>query len=274
MKKLIAMLLVAAMLLSMTACGSVKSLLGKSDDTRASESDELSKKPEKPDEPEEPEEAPIDEEPDEGPAEEPAEEEPAEEEPTETPDEGPENIMGVYTPETNTYENEFVGIGCQLDEEWEIFDEEQMAALNGLVQEVVTDEDIAKQLAEGGYLQPFYAQTEGGLCTMNLTLENLGVLYGSILDEKSYLTLAMSQVSPVMESLGMTDAQAEMTTVDFIDGSHDAVAITAKIPVGDSEVYFYETIVCLKVGSYIANLTVASTFTDITQEIFELFYAL
>lgn len=183
-----------------------------------------------------------------------------------------EKVMGVYTADTNTYENDFIGIGCKLDSDWEVFSTEQIAQLNGLMASQMTDEALAKQLEDSGVLQPFYAQKEEGLVTMNIALENLGVLYGSTMDEQQYAEQAVKQVAPTLESLGlgMTNIKTEIGKLTFAGKEHVAIFVSANIQ-GFS---FYETMVCIKTGRYIANITAGSYFTDTTKDSLALFYGL
>lgn len=195
---------------------------------------------------------------------------------TQTP-EAPDNTdtssdptLGVYSESTHVYENEFIGIGCQLDADWEVFDAAAIAELNGLVIDTMTDEALAEQMESSGYVQPFYAQAEGGFMTVNITLENLGLLYGSMLDEQGYAELAVGQVPAALESLGMSDITTQITSASFAGGQHTAIVISGTI----QDVEFHELMICMKVGRYIANVTAASYFTDVTGDILDMFYAL
>lgn len=191
-------------------------------------------------------------------------------EPTNEPEASTDPILGVYSEDTNTYENEYIGIGCKLDSDWVVYDEEQIAELNGIVVNMITDEAIADQLEKSGYLQPFYALTEEGLVTVNITLENLGLLYGSLLDEQAYAEIASEQLPSAFEGLGMTDVTVETDTVTFAGGEHAAIFVSGSL----EGIEFHEILVCMKVGRYIANITAASYLADVTEDVLALFYAL
>lgn len=248
MKKTVVSILLAAVLVTLTACGGGKS--GSIENPFAA----------KPTLPGVQSQAPADTPPPETQA------------PAASNDTGGESdlTMGVYTESTHTYENEFIGIGCKLDEDWEVFDAAAIAELNGMVIDAMTDEALAEQMESGGYVQPFYAQAEDGFMTVNITVENLGLLYGSMLDEKDYAELAVKQLPAALESLGLSDVTTEVTSASFAGGQHTAIVVNGTM----QDVEFHELMVCVKVGRYIANVTAASYFTDVTGEILDMFYAL
>lgn len=179
-------------------------------------------------------------------------------------------ILGVYYEAANTYENHFIGVGCRLDEDWEVYDEDQIAALNGLMVDLMTDESLAYQLENSGSLMPFYAQANSGLITLNITVENLGRLYGSSLDEQGYVELALGQISPALEAIGLTDITTEVGSIVFAGDVHAAVRISSSM----QGIPFYETLVCMKIGNYIVNITAASYTENVTGEVLSLFYSL
>lgn len=181
-----------------------------------------------------------------------------------------EKVMGVYTADTNTYENGFIGIGCKLDSDWEVFSTEQIAQLNGLAASQMTDEALAKQLEDSGVLQPFYAQKEQGLATLNIAMENLGVLYGSTMDEQQYAEQGVTQVKAALESLGLSNVKAEVGKLTFAGKEHVAIFVEGEL----QGLSFYETMVCIKIDRYIANVTAGSYSTNTTKDLLALFYSL
>lgn len=181
-----------------------------------------------------------------------------------------ERIMGVYTEDTRTYENSFIGIGCKLDAGWDVFSAEQIAELNGLLASQTDDEAIAKQLESSGTAMPFYAQKEEGLVTLNITLEDLGLLYGSLLDEKQYAEKSIDQVKPALESMGMSNVTTEIGSITFAGSDHVSISISGSL----QGISFYETLVCVKTEKHMALITAGSYMTDTTKDILALFYAL
>lgn len=207
MKKLLALLLAAVMLLSMTACGGEG---GEAETTEPA-----------------------------GPA--------------------------VGTISGNTYTNTFFGMGCTLDSTWTVADQAQMMEIFGVAEDLLSD----AALDSDGMAYSFYAAKEDGLTTLNIVLENLGMVYGMLLDEQGYVETAVKQLPATFEALGMTNVSTEITTLSFAGGNHAAIKLSGDL----YGITFYETLVCVKQGSYIAVVTAASYYEDTTGDILALFQA-
>lgn len=192
----------------------------------------------------------------------------AEESSTPADDEQLEGFMGDYFEATRSYVNDLIGIGCRLDADWDVFDREQIAQLNGLMADLTNDEDIAEYFRSNGNLILFYAQKEDGLITLNITLEDLGTLYGSPLNEKQYADSSVSQIVPALESVGLSNVSTEIGSVTFAGKEHVAVFVTADLQGVDA----YETLVYVKTGSRMAVITAASFLTNVTGDTLSLFY--
>ncbi len=201
----------------------------------------------------EPEDKP---EPEDNPGKEPAEE-PAEEETFDT---------GVII--GGTYSNEFLGINCNLDSNWIFFDEAQMAQINGLTAESIDDEGIKTQLEESGVIYDLYAMTIDGGGTINIALEDLGLIYGSILSEDGYADIAIKQLPEALESTGMSDVSCEKVTVEFCGEEHTAINVTGTM----EGLELYETLVCIKSGKYMACITICTVGENRIDELLDCFY--
>lgn len=235
MKKLIALFLALAMILAMTACGGTSAPEDSSTLPPAAAPSEAST------------EAPT-------------------EAPTEVSDADPQ--MGTY--ENGTYTNEFLGISCAMDNSWTLATAEEMAQIQGMSAELVTDEDLARQLESSGSSMVFYAAADEGLVTMNIMVENLGILYGLALDEESYLELSGDSLPTALESMGFENVTQEMTTVQYLGSEHVALRVHGSF----SGVEFYELLIPRKVGTYMSILTIASYVNDITADLAGMFSTL
>lgn len=251
MKKWFALLLALLLLCSLAACGSegtgAAAPSGKGESASTVQPD--ASEPEEPAAPEEPE----------------APEEPAK-------PEGPESEVGecLGSVSDGVYQNRFFGMGCELDETWSIADEAALAQLGNTVSEVVaSNEELAKQLGENGTVYDFYASADDGLKSLNIVLENLGLLYGLALDESDYVEASLEQVDQALEAMGMEDGVAEAIEVQFAGGQHAGIRISGTL----YGLPFYEQLVSVKQGNYMAVITAASFQEDITGELLELFHA-
>jgi len=184
----------------------------------------------------------------------------------ETPVEEDEFDTGIIM--GGTYSNEFLGINCNLDSNWIIFDETQMAQINGLTADSIGDEDIKAQFEESGVIYDLYAMTVDGGGTINIALENLGLIYGSVLSEDAYADDAVKQLPEALEASGMSDVVCEKASVQFCGEEHTAINVTCT----SEGMMLYETLVCMKVGKYMACVTVCTVGENSTDELLDFFY--
>lgn len=166
-----------------------------------------------------------------------------------------DDIMGAFDEGTNTYKNDFIGLGCKLEDEWEVFNREQVAQLIGLTANMINNDALAELLTNGQTVIIFYAQKDSGRTNINIGLEDLGALYGSTLNEKQYADIAAPQMAPMLESMGMTGITTKVDTISFAGGEHAAIHVSGSL----QGVTLNETAVCIKVGNYMAIITITST---------------
>ena len=185
---------------------------------------------------------------------------------------GPEAAVGERNPQLGNfsdgvYTNDFLGICCEAGEEWTVYSDSQLAQLNGLVLDTMTDADLVEQLKKSNVVHLFYATADGGHRSVNVVLENVGVVNGVLLDEKAYMTLSVEQLPTALQSMGLTNVTAETTTVSFAGRDHAAVRVHGTL----SGVDFFEKIVCIKVDGYFGLVTVASYHEDQTDALLNIF---
>lgn len=255
MRKLLAMILVLAMILCVTACADKDNLRGQVSNNPTETEPRETKGTEPPvTEPSETESNDT---------------EPTETEPVETEPDMDETGFSLGTSSGGTYENKFIGIGCTLDENWSFYSDEQILQINQLTVDML-DEDVAAKLENASLIYDMFAQNVSTGATININLENLGLLYGSLLSPSEYADLSMPQLAPALESMGFTDIQLEKTTCTFAGEERTAIRI-----VGQYNGYpLYEQLVCFKAGNYMAVVSVSILGEDATDEILGAFYAL
>ena len=83
------------------------------------------------------------------------------------------------TIENGIYTNTFVGIGCQLSDDWTYYTDEQLAELSGVVAE--SSEEMQKAMEDGKSTYDMFASAMEGLVTINVVYEDLGALYLSLI---------------------------------------------------------------------------------------------
>ena len=241
MKKLTAVLL-AALILTMTACGGSSAAPEPTAAPAAENTQPYAEEPV-----EEPAEEPIEE-----PVEEPAEE-PVEEPAPEAPD---DDLMGEW--DGRTYRNAYLGVTYRQPESWSHLEREQLLQLSGLAAEQIQDEELSKRIVEAGEkgvtIYVMYASAPGGSASCNLVLENLNALAALAVSEESYIDIAMPQLETALTSAGMTDLAMEKGAVSLAGAEHPCVFITGTVN-GTS---MAETIIVQKQDAYIACYSVAA----------------
>lgn len=172
-----------------------------------------------------------------------------------------EMLMGIT--EGSVYTNEAIGIRFELDDAWTIFDEAQLAQLSGMTADALDDEAVAKKLEESGIFHAFYATTSDGMNNLSIAWEDMGTLYGKVIDEETYVEIGIAQLPEALESAGIENATAEATNISFAGQDHAAIVVTGEM-MGFG---FYETLVCIKTGDYMAVITAASYMDNSTGQI-------
>lgn len=168
----------------------------------------------------------------------------------------------------STYTNEFVGIGFDLPEGWTFHTDEQIRELNNISTDI-PDEDAAKQLESTSVVYDMKASDSSGN-NIGINMEKIGAVYANIMDEEDYLSSTIDQLDETMMQLGFSEVNSELTTSIFAGKKRPAIAIECL----SDEVDLYEKLVCIEVGEYMVNITVATVNEDNTDSILALFYSL
>lgn len=231
MKRIFALVLALTMVLSMTACGGASDVRGDVQTAAATE-------PRGTVEATEPEEASV--------------------------------SMG--TSSGNVYTNQFLGLGCKLGEEWTFLSEEEILANNQMTNEMVagSNEELAKKMENSPSFMDMMAMVQTTGSTVNVTLENLGLVYGTVIDEDKYLELGTANLDEAMAAIGVTNMQVELVSVPFAGTTAKGYRLTGEI----EGTPLYQTAVCWKVGKYMAFISSSSFFEDTTMEALNGFYTL
>lgn len=193
-------------------------------------------------------------------------------EPTEAPADDDFDIGSI---EGSTYTNSFIGIGIDLDENWYIATEDELASMNGTLADSFTDEELKEMMADSDSFFDFYAASTDGMVTMNVTMENLGLLYGTVMDEDAYLDASMDgdTLEKSLNEIGIEDIVIEKTTVSFAGAEHKGITISGNVYVEETAIPFYELLVCCKAGNYMACVTMATYIENTTSDLAAMFYA-
>ena len=181
----------------------------------------------------------------------------------EQPSEVTEEAAGIR------YENENIGVGVLLDEDWVIYNDEQLAQLSGLTAEMFSDEKYKEMMEKSNSFTDFFAQHSSG-ASMNVLFENLGLLYGSVLSEEQYRTAAMQNMAGAYESAGFENVQIEENTVDFAGAERVGIHTSCTV----NGVNYYVQQVLIKAGSHMGIISLCCFVQDDTPLMASFFYPL
>lgn len=238
MKKLLALVLALAMCLAMTACasglrGSVSAPAGSSSDPTPEPTPKATPEP--------------------------------------TPE--PEDDLELGSMVGGVYENSFAGIGCRLDDSWVYLSDEEIRAQNEITIDAIDDEELAELLSNKGTFFDMMAMSEEGLATVNVVVENLGLLYGAVLDTSGYVDISLKNLASQLGAMGMNVSTCEKDSFDFCGKSTDGIYVSGTMGAEGYEVEMFERMACVKAGTYMFVVTVCTYVEDGTADLLDLFYA-
>ena len=176
-----------------------------------------------------------------------------------------------------TYENRFFGIGCTLDENWTFVSDEVLNASHAELADRTDNEKLKEVLSSTGSLTDMFASADNGLLSINVTLENMGVLYGLTMDEDTYVDQILPIYVDQMNQVGIfSDFSAEKSTVMLAGQERTAIRSHGfrMVEGMDEGVEFYMVQAFIKAGNYMAVITLGSCLEDVTDTLASYFYAL
>ena len=185
----------------------------------------------------------------------------------------PEDELEIGSIVGGTYENDFAGIGCKLDSSWTYFTDEELLELNGIVADSIDDEELAEQLRDSDTFYDMAAMADEGLTTVNVVVENLGLLYGAVLDTGSYIDISLENLESQLSGMGLNVTACEKDSFDFCGKPSDGIHISGTMDVEGYEIEMFERMAFVKAGTYMFCITACTYFEDTTSDILDLFYA-
>lgn len=166
----------------------------------------------------------------------------------------------------NTYSNSFFGIGWTLDDSWTYYNQTQLLELSGIAADSVQDEELEELLEESSTVFDMYAYKNDGTASINVVIERIDAAQSMLYTESAYVDLSAEQLQESMKSMGMANVEVE-TGLEAVAGQkHVGLFLQGEY----NDVGFYERLVCIKSGVYIASVTVASYGEDTTRELLAL----
>lgn len=177
--------------------------------------------------------------------------------------------MGTYSEATNTYINEFVGLGFKPGPDWTAYNEEQMAELNSKTMDMLTDEAMKEAIQSGKAVQVFFAQKNDTSANTGITVENIGKVNGVFMSESEYIDSGMRNADQQFGGAGLTIVNSETGMYTLAGVDHASVKMIGT----SSGVTLYIRIVAIKVGSYVATVNAISGAEDQLDSILSCYFA-
>lgn len=177
-----------------------------------------------------------------------------------------------YTPATvegNIYTSQFAGLTAALDSSWTVLNDQEISQIVGFSIDMTDDAALKESLGSGKTIYDLYAMAEDS-STLNITVGDLGAIYGKLLDMNTLAQSSAEQLVPAFESMGFSDVTAEVSTITFAGAEQVVIVLEGSY----QGVIMYEQLVCMKVEDYVFNITACSYGTDRTAEILSLFQSL
>ncbi len=158
------------------------------------------------------------------------------------------------------YSNTFFGFQFEGTSEWYLLDAEETAQVMGYALDAVfSDTELAEQLSESGAVYDFMAiKLDGSGDSVNVVLQDAGVLYGAILKIDVVLNLIKAQLEQTLADAGYQDVSIKQESVVFAGEERPSFFIKGTL----SGIRLYEQAILLQQGQYLSVVTLASTKKD------------
>lgn len=252
-KKILAVLLALAMLMSFAACGDndkedVKGSIALGD---LDEDDVLSEDDE--DEDKDKDEKDDDE----------------DEEEDEEEDEKKDDDFEIGKTKSGKYENEFIGIGCKIPSGWESYSEEKIAELNNIVLDTM-GEDCVEAMKELDYFYDMYTASKDGRSSINVIFEkhSKSVIASTNLEDTA--EKVVKQVKQTYENYGLTKFESEIEDVKIDGKKFTSYRLVSEI----NGVEIYQMGIMLKKAEYLVSISITAASEEELDELFDGFYLL
>ena len=163
-----------------------------------------------------------------------------------------EFTSGIIT--ENSYENAFLGIGCKLNDDWHT--------------DVEGSED--ETVGEEGIVTDFLAATDDATQHISVIVQDMGFVYGAVMDEKSLIESALAGVEQGISEMDGEKVSIKIAEVDFCGATryaYDCSYERSGMPIFQKQIY-------LKKGKYLAVITFSTYLENTTDDMVKLFYAI
>lgn len=186
-----------------------------------------------------------------------------------------EKDLSIGRIEGGTYTNEYIGIGCVMDENWSIYSAEELQQMPSNVQELMEGSELADAMESYQQIFDMQAENVNDLLSVNVLYTKMGMqerLTYAMLSEEQIIDSIMEQSDLIIQSYeqaGMTVKTMEKIKVNFLGEEHFATYTEADsqgVPIFMIQLTNYH------LGAYGVTMTCTSYLENNTQAILDMFY--
>lgn len=178
-----------------------------------------------------------------------------------------EDSFGTGTIQDNVYWNETMKIGCQLDETWYFYSEEEILEVNGMTAEALEGE-IAEMIENGGSITDMFAQNLETGATLNVVFQRVSLADSLLYNEKSYIEASIPTLEEAFAQMGIEDVAFTTQEMEFMGETHCVLLITGMY----SGVPIYEQVAVVKDGRNFTVVTIFSVMEGEAEEVLSCFF--
>ena len=177
----------------------------------------------------------------------------------------PEFTLGAVN--GSVYENPFIGIGCDLGEEWTYYSDEQIREQNNAAANLAGDE-YKQMMLNATIVYDMFAVHTNQINTIVVNLERLSSIQLAALDYESYFEDAVPAIKGSLGNMGFVNITHSIGSVRI--GSTDLPCLDVVSEIGEFKMY--QTIVAIKCNGYLACVTFSGDSSDAIASALECFY--
>lgn len=165
------------------------------------------------------------------------------------------------------YENEFIGIGCNLESDWRFYSDEEIKELNNISLELA-GEDFEKMMEEAEVIYDMYAVSDNEMDNIVVNLEKANKLLINQLNLRDNLEDTIPMIESGLGNMGYTNLETNLDTITIEGKELDCLCVSGEI----NGLKLYQKTFPIKCNGYLANVTVTTYDENNIDSIIEKFY--
>lgn len=165
------------------------------------------------------------------------------------------------------YENEFIGIGCNLESNWRFYSDEEIKQINNISVELA-GEDFEKMMENAEVIYDMYAVSDNEMDNIVVNLEKSNKLLINQLNLRDNLENSIPMIESALGNMGYTNLETELDTITIEGKELDCLCVSGEI----NGLKMYQKGFAIKCNGYLANISVTTYDENNADSIIENFY--